>query len=497
MPFDDVPTVAPTAAPLAPPARGAVASGRNGTLIAIVLAFAMTVSAIASVIVVPLLGELAVDLHASATAAAWSLIIVTLITGVTTPVFGRPGDLFGYKKMLVAAFGLLTVGTIVCAIATSMPVFLAGRALQGFVGGVLPVAIGTVRNYVRPSRVRLAIGIIVAGEGVGVGVGFILGGLLQSRPWNDAFWVLLAPVAVSLALIMVVVPGSAARQAIRRIDIPGAVLLMAGVLGLLLPLSQGSTWGWASVRTIGLFAAGAMLLLIWAWWELHITDPLIDLRPFGNVHFLLPNVTTFAVGASIGAVFLLFVGYAEIPKAIAGYGFIASTLHAGSFLLPDAVCVLIAGPLIGILAHRKGARPAVITGAVLVAATFLLLAPAHSQQWQLYLGSAVFGTAVAFSLTGLYSVIGEAVGPDQAGMAQGVNSLVIGLGSATGSAAATSLLSAHLIAHTPLSVPSGYTNAYIMCGLLGVVAVAVSITEARIARRREPSPALAAQPVSS
>jgi MFS family permease len=80
MPFDDVPARA----------RG------NGTLIAAVLAFAMTVSAIASVFVVPLLGELAVQLHASPTAAAWSLIIVTLITGVTTPVFGRLGDLFGY-----------------------------------------------------------------------------------------------------------------------------------------------------------------------------------------------------------------------------------------------------------------------------------------------------------------------------------------------------------------------------------------------------------------
>jgi MFS family permease len=217
--------------------------GRNGTLIAAVLAFAMTVSAIASVFVVPLLGELAVALHASPTAAAWSLIIVTLITGVTTPVFGRLGDLFGYRKLLIAAFALLTIGTIVCATATSMPVFLTGRALQGFVGGVLPVAIGTVRNYVRPARVRLAIGIIVAGEGVVVGVGFILGGLLQSHPWNDAFWVLLAPVAVSLALIVTVVPGSAPGQAFRRIDVPGAVLLMAGALGLLLPLSQGPTWG--------------------------------------------------------------------------------------------------------------------------------------------------------------------------------------------------------------------------------------------------------------
>jgi MFS family permease len=122
-----------------------------------------------------------------------------------------------------------------------------------------------------------------------------------------------------------------------------------------------------------------------------------------------------------------------------------------------------------------------------------VLAPAHDRQWELYVGSAVFGTAVAFSLTGLYSVVGEAVGPDKAGMAQGVNSLVVGLGSATGSAAVTSLLSAHVIPHTPLSVPSGYTYSYIMCGLLGLVAVGVSVAEARLARRRGVSPVLVAQ----
>jgi MFS family permease len=282
------------------------ARASHGTLIASVLAFAMTVVAIANVIVVPLLGELSAKLHASATAAAWSLIIVVLIGGVTTPVFGRLGDLFGYRKVLIVVFAGLTLGTVVCATASSMPVFLAGRVLQGFVGGVLPVAIGVVRNNVRAERARLAIGIIVAGEGVGVGVGFILGGLLQSYAWNVAFWVLLAPTAVSLALIIAFVPGAAAGRAMHKVDIPGAILLMAGVLALLLPLSEGGTWGWASAATLGLFAAGVVLMLAWGWWELHVTDPLIDLRPFANVHFLLPNLTGFAVGMSIGAVFLLF-----------------------------------------------------------------------------------------------------------------------------------------------------------------------------------------------
>jgi MFS family permease len=465
------------------------AATRDGTLIATVLAFAMTVVAIGSTVVVPLIGELAVKLHSSPTTAAWSLISFTLIAGVTTPVFGRLGDMFGYRKVLITCFALLTVGTIVCATAPSMPVFLTGRVLQALTGGVIPVAIGVVRNHVRADRVRLAIGIIVAGEGVGVGIGFILGGLLQSHPWNVAFWVLLVPAALSLALIVGIVPGSSTEQTGGRFDVLGAILLMGGTFSLLLPLSEGSSWGWASGSTIGLFVAGIVLLLVFGAWEVRQREPVIDLHPFRSPRFLLPNLAGICFGAAVGAVFLLFVGYAEIPHAIGGYGFGASTLHAGSFLLPDAVCVLIAAPLMGIIAHRQGARPVLITGAVLVALTFLLLAPAHNQQWELYLGSAVFGTAVACSLTGMYSIVSEAVGPDKAGMAQGINSLVYSLGAAIGSAATTALLSAHLIPHTPLSTASGYTHAYIMCGLFGIAAIIIAVTEAALARRDRARPA--------
>lgn len=80
---------------------------------------------------------------------------------------------------------------------------------------------------------------------------------------------------------------------------------------------------------------------------------------------------------------------------------------------------LIAGPLAGVIAHRRGPRPVVITGTLLVAATFLLLAPAHDRQWQIYVGSAAFGVAVACSLTGMYSVVAEAVGSDRVGVALG------------------------------------------------------------------------------
>lgn len=103
---------------------------------------------------------------------------------------------------------------------------------------------------------------------------------------------------------------------------------------------------------------------------------------------------------------------------------------------------------------------------------------------------------MACSLTGMYSLVAEAVGPDQAGMAQGVNSLVYALGSATGSAVTTSLLSEHLIPHTPLSVASGYTHAYVLCGVLGLFAVIVSVTEARLAARRATASARPAESVA-
>lgn len=353
---------------------------RTGGL-GLALALAMMTAAINAVVVIPLLPELATSFDSSISTAAWSLIAVTLASGVATPIFGLLGDLLGYRKPLLAAFAMLTVGTVVCATASTMAVFLLGRVLQGLVAGALPIAIAVARTHSRPDRVRPAMGVIVGGESLGVGIGFILGGLRQNQDWSTSFWVLLAPAALSLALILFMVPRSAPANP-GRFDVVGAALL--------------------------------------------------------------------SVGGTAGALFLLFIGYAQIPSKIAGYGFGAPTLDAGSFLIPDAVAVVIVGLVAGRLAHSYGPRPVMLTGSALVAVTFLLLAPAHDQQWQLFLGSALFGAATALSLTGMYALIAEAIPEEQAGSAQGVNSLVYALGSASGSAAATAILAANLIPNTPL-----------------------------------------------
>jgi MFS family permease len=479
MSMNDNPPTATTDA-----ARPATMPGR-GPLTAVPLAFAMTTSVIALLVVVPLLGKIGLSLHASPTATAWSLISVTLISGVTTPVFGRLGDMFGYRKMLIAAFTLLAIGTVICALAPNTAVFLTGRVLQGFVGGTLPLAIGVVRNNVQAERVRTSIGMIVAGEGVGVGIGYILGGLLQNYSWQITFWVILAPTALSLLFVILTVPrASEAQKRTRRFDLLGALLLVAGTFMLLLPLSEGSTWGWSSGRTLALFAGGAVVLFLWGAWESRASDPLVDLRQCANAPFVLTNAVGFCFGIGVGAFFLLFVGYAATPPQLAGYGFGASVLHAGSFLLPNAVVTLIAGPIVGAIAQRIGARPVLAMGTVLGAAMFFGLAGAHNQQWELYSGSGVWGLAVACLLTGMYSLIAETAAASGAGVTQGINSLVYAVGVATGSAATTAVLAARTIPRTPISVPAGYQHAYIMCGLATVAALIVALTEARLARRR-------------
>ncbi|MBY6679306.1 MFS transporter [Rhodococcus sp. BP-332] len=448
----------------------------------VTLAFSEALVAVSATAAIPLIPKMSESFGASGAATAWIAIISPLMGGVTTPVMGRLGDTFGYRKVLVAAFGLLCVGTLLCAVSTSLPMFLCGRALQGFVIGTLPAVVGILRNHLEPKAVRSALGIVVAGQGVGVGVGFILGGLLQDYDWSVTFWVMLGLATLAVIALLTTLPGASGEHTGGRLDLVGAAMFSCFCVGMLLPLSMGSTWGWSSPVTLGLFVIAAVALPVWAVWELRHPEPTVDVRLFSNPFFVLPNIAGFMIGATCGALFLLFVGYASLPREVAGFGFSASILQSGSFLVPDAVCVLIGGLLVGRIAARRGPRFVLLVGSVLTSVAYLFLTLAHTEKWQMYLASAVVGFGIAGANTGMYLQVARTVSPDRAGMAQGVNSLVYGLGSATGSAAIAAILAAHTNAF-PFSDDRGYGVSYALCFVFGIIAVGSTLLDGFLAKR--------------
>ena len=154
---------------------------------------------------------------------------------------------------------------------------IAGRAIQGAGGAIFPLAIGIIRDEFPRERVAPAIGTVSAMFGIGGGAGLVLAGLFVdhgSISW--IFWLSVATTALAALATWLWVPESPVRVR-ARIDWVGGALLSLTLLALLLPISEGNTWGWTSGRVLGLFAAAAVFAVLWARWELRVVDPLVDL----------------------------------------------------------------------------------------------------------------------------------------------------------------------------------------------------------------------------
>ena len=142
----------------------------------LILSTAALAYALAQTTVIPALGELKTELHTDSSGVAWTLTGYLLAAAVFTPLFGRLGDMFGKRKMLVISLCFFTAGSIVAALGSSLGVIVAGRVLQGVGGGIFPLAFGIVRDEFPAEKVVGAVGVIAALAAAGGGVGIVLAG---------------------------------------------------------------------------------------------------------------------------------------------------------------------------------------------------------------------------------------------------------------------------------------------------------------------------------
>jgi EmrB/QacA subfamily drug resistance transporter len=448
-----------------------------------VLALAGATFALLQSLVAPALPEIQRDLDTTATAAAWILTAYLLSASVTTPILGRLGDIHGKEHMLVAALGLLGVGTLIAALATSIEVMIAGRVIQGFGGAIFPLAFGIIRDEFPRERMASGIALISAILGIGGGLGIVLAGpIVDALSYHWLFWFPLGAIAVTIVMTLLFVPESPVR-APGRINWAGAVLLSAWLVALLVAVSEGSGWGWGDARTIGLLVLGVVLLVAWVMVEDRAREPLVDMGMMRIRGVWTVNAAAFLVGAGMYSSFVLIPQFVEMPRA-AGYGFEASVTEAGLFLLPSTLGMLLISPLAGRLANRTGARLPLLLGALLTALSFAFLAAAHDQRWQFYVASAILGAGIGLAFASLANLIVEAVRPDQTGVATGMNTVMRSVGGSVGSTIGATII-AGTVTSAGLPTESGFTAAFIVaavaCLLAAVATVAVPRPRAVVA----------------
>jgi EmrB/QacA subfamily drug resistance transporter len=442
-----------------------------GQILAVLVLAAIAYS-LSQTLVIPALPDLARDTGASPTAASWVLTAYLLSASVATPIVGKLGDLFGKGRVLTGVMLGFAAGSVICALASSIELVIAGRTLQGMAGGVFPLSFGVIRDTFPRHKVIGGIGLLSASFGIGGAIGLPLAGIIVDHldvSW--LFWIGLISLPVAFAVHRLVPPSPPVQRT--RVDWLGAVVLSLALVAILLAVTEGEDWGWDSARTLGLFAAGLALLVAWLRIEATVDDPLIELGVLRERVVAATNAAGFLFGFAMFSSFLLIPEFAQTPES-AGYGFGMSVTAAGFLMAPAAAAQLLAGPLAGLVAARFGLRAMLALGSLCAALAFVIMALAHGHPWEFIVGGTLFGAGLTFALSAMANLIVESVPQHEVGIATGINTIMRTVGGAFGAAGATAILAAHRSASGVLT-ESGYSVAFLASAAGGVLAIGAAL----------------------
>ncbi|HVC71060.1 MAG TPA: MFS transporter [Acidimicrobiales bacterium] len=463
----------PPAGPGSPPASAVPGTRIHyGATFAVLAVAALAFSLLQSMII-PAIPHLEHALHTSATGATWLLTAYLLSAAIATPILGRVGDMVGKEKMLVVVLVALSLGTLLSALATSLPVMLIGRAIQGTGGAVFPLAFGIIRDEFPRQKVSTAVGIMSAILGIGAGGGIILAGpIVEHLSYHWLFWIPLVLTLLATVSTFAFVPESPVR-APGKINWLGALFMSAWLVTGLVAVSEGPTWGWGNSTVLGLFVVTIALTLLWIWVEVRSDSPVVDMKMMRIPAVWSTNLAALLFGFGMFAMFITVPQFVQTPVH-QGYGFGASITQSGLFLLPFAIAMLLVAPLTGRLAIAFGSKPILVAGSIFAASSYGLLALAHSQPWNIYVASGLLGIGIALGYASMSNLIIEAVPPHQTGVATGMNTNIRNIGAALGSGIATSIIVSSLL-KSGFPREHGYTASFGVSGLSLVIAALAAL----------------------
>jgi EmrB/QacA subfamily drug resistance transporter len=429
-------------------------------------------------LVVPALPEIQRSLHTSESAVGWLLTAFLLSASVATPIIGRLGDMYGKERLLMIVLLMLALGTLISACASSLWLMILGRVIQGAGGGIFPLAFSIIRDELPNERVPGAIGLVSSLLGIGGGAGVVFAGVVtQNLSYHWLFWFPLAAILFTAYLTWRYIPESPVKTP-AEINYRAALLMTAGISGVLLAITQTSTWGWGSPKTLGLLALGVALIAAWVREELRSREPLVDMRMMAVRGVWTTNAVAFLIGVGMYSSFILLPELVQEPVST-GYGFGASVTAAGLFLLPSTIAIVVLGQMAGVLERRIGSRGSLIGGALFALASYVLLVVDRSNEAEIYVAAGLLGVGIGLSFSAMANLIVQNVRREQTGVATGMNAVTRTLGGAFGGQLAATLLAGQLGAGG-IPTSTGFTLSFLMC----LIALAAALAFAVLVPRR-------------
>ncbi|MFZ4615015.1 MAG: MFS transporter [Rectinemataceae bacterium] len=410
---------------------------RRAILALIVVLLAAFMDLLDATIVSVAAPSIAANLRSSNAELQWTLAGYTLALGAGLITGGRIGDQFGRRRVFLLGLAGFILASIGCALAPSAGFLIAMRVAQGLAAGfMIPQVFGIIRTAFAPAARAMALGAYGAVLGLASVAGPLLGGVLVDANWfglgwRAIFWVNVPLAAVGLLLGARVLPESH-EQSPARLDLTGSALAAGVSICVLLPLVQGSEWGWPW-WSLALMAAAVPIAGLFLWWERRMVtrgrQPILDPALLRVPAFVSGLAISLLFFGAIASFFLLLSLYLQL-----GTG--RNALDAGLIILPYAVgSIITAG--VGIQFATKAGRAVLIAGALTLAAsqTVLLIAVgggANPSYWALAVPLFIGGLGLGLTAPSLINLVLAAVPARDAGAVSGVLTTVGQIGNAAG-----------------------------------------------------------------
>jgi EmrB/QacA subfamily drug resistance transporter len=373
------------------------------------------------------------------------------------------GDMYGRKRMFLGGLVLFTSGSAICALAGSLPMLVTGRVVEGTGAACLiPGTLSILRNTFVGERERgIAIGVWAGVSGLGLGLGPVIGGpLVDHFNWPSVFWINVPVGILGLLAAIVVLPESADRRG-RRMDVPGQLLGIAGIGGVVYATIEGPLIGWTSPALIAIYAGAALALLAFGIVEHRTPTPMLKLAVFRDRVFSGALLGGFAVYFGMFAVLYFLSLWLQ---EVLGW----SATHAGLAIVPALVVAAAVAPVAGWLSGRSGGAVPLTVGLTLAALSLFLFTRygAHATYGQFWYLLPIVGAGMGLTLTPITTTALSRMPAQQAGLASGLTNTVRELGGVLGVAVLGSILTQQMISDLGqrlgrLGIPAGQRAAIV------------------------------------
>ena len=418
----------------------------------------------------------------SVTDLSWVITAYAVLFAALLTPAGRIADLVGRRRVFMGGVGLFTLASLASALAPSVAVLVAARALQGAAAAaMIPAALGVVLAETPADKRSAAIGLWGAAGALAAAAGPTLGGLLVSGlGWRSVFYVNV-PIGIAILVGARKVVQPAPGHGGRAPDVAGTLALVSGIALVVLGVTQAQNWGWASPATLSALAGGALLAAIALGRSTRHPAPAVETSLWSSRVFAAANLTSLVFGAAMYAWMLLGVLFLT---GIWHY----SELKAGLAMTPGALSAAAASVVAGRMSDVRGQRGAVVGGSALFLATGIwaaIVLPHQSNFLGFWLPAGLLsGIAMGMAMVGVAGAAASSVPPERFAAGTGMNMTARQLGGGLGIAALAAILQAKGGGNF-----DAYVAIYAMCAGLAGAAAVTGLGLRSIPARAAPAPA--------